>query len=379
MSEHAFLPPSGAKIWMVCAAAPTMWQRYPESEDKPDAILGQAAHWVATGMAQPGYVSGFAVGDVTPQGLSVTEEMMQGAEMYQQEVWRACGGITLSHWHVEERVQIPYVAANNWGTPDTWLFGHNPTTGRAKLTVLDYKFGHEYVDVFENWQLIDYACGILDHLGITGLADQMIDVEFVIVQPRCYQAGGPVRTWRVLASDLRARFNLLQSAAARANAPDPMASPTAAGCKHCSGRHACNALQLAGYASADLARKSVPIDLLPGPLGLEAAMLEEALGLLDARVSGLKEQIEHALRAGHAIPLWGMDNVEGRLKWTVPDAEVIALGQMMGASLAKPDVLTPVQAMKKIDPEMVALYSTRAPGGATLVRRDDSAARKVFG
>ena len=84
---------------------------------------------------------------------------------------------SVSHYKIEERVAIPAVHANNWGTPDTWIFGHNATSGRARLVVIDYKFGHEFVEVFENWQLVDYLFGILQELGISGEAAALVDVE----------------------------------------------------------------------------------------------------------------------------------------------------------------------------------------------------------
>lgn len=373
---HAFLPPSGAPAWALCAMWPTMNARYPELEQGAEAMEGTAAHTVFDRMlaAQPVHV-----GDQAPNGVTFTEEMLEGGEMYVEEVTRAYNSLaSVTRYRVEARVMIPYVHANNWGTPDTDIFGHNPTTGRAKLFVIDYKFGHEYVDVFENMQLVDYACGLLEDLGIDGLADQLVDVEFVVVQPRSYHRSGPVRRWVTTAANLRPLFNKLRNAAEAAHLPQPAATPGGA-CKHCPGRHACEALQRSAYEAADLAFHSTPLEMTPEAAGLELRMLLRAQARLAARISGHSEQIEHALRMGARNPYFQLEQTLGRLGWAKPVQEILELGRLCGADLSKPQAITPTQAKKLIDPALVDLYSARGNAGLKLEPANNSQARKVFG
>ena len=384
MGAHAFLPPSSAAIWLHCAAAPSMWQKYPEPEDSPSAAEGTAAHWVFAALMAPEHDVGIfpRVGSIAPNGVVVTQEMVEGAALFIEvvEEARAIPGLLDTCTQIEQRVSISNVHVENWGTPDAWIFGHNPTTGRARLVVADYKFGHGYVEVFENPQLLDYAAGILyDELKIDGAGDRQIDIEFVIVQPRSYHRDGPVRRWVVPADQCRAHFNSLRMAAEAATKPNPLASPGAARCKHCSARHACPALQAEAYASADKARDSLPLDLPTAALALEASILQEALGLLAARVSGLEEQIEYALRAGQAVPGWCLASEPGRTKWAREIGEIIALGQLCGADLSVPAVVTPTQARKLIDPAIVAAYSVSGAGALKLKQTNNSQARRVFG
>lgn len=376
MSAHAFLPPSSAHAWVVCAMWPTMNARYPELEQGAEAMEGTAAHWVFEEML---FNRPIAEGMTAPNGVSVTEEMLEGGEVYAAAVSEAYQSLaSVSHYFIERRVMIPRVHENNWGTPDTWIFGYNPTSGRAKLVVLDYKFGHEFIEVFENWQLIDYTCGLLDELGIDGLADQITDVEFVVVQPRSYHRDGPVRTWRTKAVDLRGHFNKLRYAADAAHVPAPVATPSSA-CKHCPGRHACEALQRSAYEAADLAFHSAPLEMTPEAAGLELRMLLRAQARLAARISGHAEQIEHSLRTGGRNPYFQLEQTLGRLGWARPVQEILELGKLCGADLSKPQAITPTQAKKLIDPALVDLYSERGNAGLKLEPANNSQARKVFG
>lgn len=369
--QHAFLPPSGAAIWVKCAAAPSMWELYPQ-EDTVESLEGTAAHWAFEEILASRLVD---VGVVAPNGVVLTDEMIEGAEMYVEAIDDACQLVGL---HVEERVEISSIHLKNWGTPDTWFFSHNPTTGVATLHVFDYKFGHGAVEEFENWQLIDYVSGVLDLLEIDGLVDQHVMVEMTVVQPRCYSRGSAVRTWRVPASELRGYFNILRSAANAACGPKPVATVNAS-CKHCSGRHACESLQRSAQDAADLARVSLPLDLPAAALGTELRMLSRAKQALDARISGLEESVFSAVMRGERVPGWGVDTPIGRQGWARPATEIVALGQMMGKDLVKPGVVTPKQAIKLgLDASLVNSISTSPREAPKLVPDNLTMLRKVF-
>lgn len=378
MSAHAFLPPSGAASWVECALWPTMNARFPELEEGVEAAEGTAAHWVFGELL---YQRPVGVGHVAANGVPVTLEMLEGADIYVEEVGRAYASLrSVSHYNVEQRVAIPSIHPANWGTPDTWLFGHNATSGRARLVVLDYKFGHEFVEVFENWQLVDYTSGILDALGIDGGADELVDVEFVVVQPRSYHKDGTVRRWTTQAANLRALWNKLRGAAEAAHMATPVARPAPKACKHCPGRHSCEALQREAYAAMDVAGMSTPVEMTADAMGLELRMLQRAQKLLEARASGLAEQLEHALASGTASPYFVLAPGESKLVWVKPAAEVLALGSLAGVDLAKPaEPVTPTQAKKLLDPALVAMYSDRTRPALKLTPVDTVGARKVFG
>jgi hypothetical protein len=246
------------------------------------------------------------------------------------------------------------------------------------LVVLDFKFGHRYVDVFENWQLLDYTCGILDALGVDGFAEKSLRVEMTIVQPRSYRSSGPIRTWSTVAANLRAYFNKLRSAAEAAMLPGAKCTPNPE-CQDCAGRHACEALQLDAYRSAQIATESVPIELPPDALALELRMLKRAAAMLDARISGLEESVTANIRKGKPVRHFALVPKIGRTTWSKSDAEVIALGQLMSIELSKPKLVTPGQAIKAGIPEAVVKSFAHTPQtGLELVPVDDKHLRKVF-
>lgn len=371
--QHAFLPPSGADIWVKCAAAPSMWVRYPEVESE-EAREGTAAHWSFEQLlsGQP-----VCVGLVAPNGVVLTDEMVEGAEMYVADIEDTLANIpedVRPVLHVEERVMIPNIHVNNWGTPDTWAY-----FPEAKfLYIWDYKFGHDYVDVFENMQLVDYTNGILDQLGIDGSTDEYLTVFMTIIQPRCYHRDGPVRRLAVRASELRGTFNILRAAAEAACRPNPAATVNPK-CKHCSGRHACESLQREAYRAAALSRVSIPLDLPPAAAGLELTMLRQALAALKARVSGLEESVFSSLQLGERVPGWFVEYPAGRQVFNRPVPEVLALGDLMGIPLKKEATVTPKQAIKLGIPEEVINSISETPRGSPKLVTDNlTVMRKVF-
>jgi hypothetical protein len=122
--------------------------------------------------------------------------MCEGADLMDDAVGRERGTL-----HVEKRVGASYIHADCWGTPDAWrLHG-------SVLDVWDYKFGHRHVPEYENWQLLDYAWGIVSSLYLHEAPERYATpVRLTVVQPRDYHAAGPVRTWHLTVGELVARF-----------------------------------------------------------------------------------------------------------------------------------------------------------------------------
>ncbi len=374
---HAFLPPSGAEAWQACAFWPTMNSRFPQ-DDTEDSLNGGAAHWV---FEEEFRGQQTAIGQVAPNGVTLTLEMLEGADLYVETIDRdlAQSGLNRGYLNIERLLAIPSIHEANWGTPDTWYFDQ----ARMLLRVYDYKFGHLFVDAFRNWQCVNYVAGIVDliaaHLGMQPAElDQILKVEIVVVQPRNYDGGNPVRRWPCMASDLRGMHNQLQAAAARAVRPDAAATPGPQ-CDYCPGRHACTALQREGYRAKHLSLQSVPVELDAATLAYELRMLTDAEDLLKARKEGLREQAFARLKRGERIPGYCLEPTYGRQDWNIPPEEVIAMGQLVGLKLAKPKTLTPKQAIDAgMSEELVAMYSGAPGRGLSLKRDDGTAAAKAF-
>ena len=140
---HAPVPPSGLAQIIQCPGSWKMCQAHPRDATIPEAAEGDAAHWVNTQYTAGVYPQ---VGSIAPNGVPVTQEMLEGAELW-------CDTVGTPQ-HVEERLPpSEYLGPDNWGTPDAWSYHpvQIPNTqiigGRIKLS--DYKFGHRYVDVYK--------------------------------------------------------------------------------------------------------------------------------------------------------------------------------------------------------------------------------------
>jgi hypothetical protein len=369
MSAHAILAPSSAAIRVACSGSRAMEAANPETEESLASREGTAAHWAAAELLFGRLVD---VGLIAPNGVMLTDEMIEAAELYANDVLAE----TAENLVIERPVSCASIHAESWGTPDAWA----AFNGGRRLVIWDFKFGHRYVEVFENWQLIEYAAGILDlHLGaMPGIDDQYISVEFRIIQPRCFVGGAPIRSWQVKASDLRGYFNILRDREAAAMLPDAPCTVNRH-CIDCRGRALCRAAQSAGYDGMAIAASSVPFDLPAPALGAELRLIDRAIMHLEARRTGLAEQALTLIKRGGSVPFFKAEAGQGRQQWSRPDTEIIALGDMMGVMLSRPKLITPKQAEKAgLDASLVKAYSESPRGEVKLIPDDGSTARKVF-
>ena len=371
---HSILAPSSSARRVQCPGSTLLEAAYPETETTPDAADGDAAHWAAAEQLSGRLID---VGQIAPNGVVLTQEMVEGADLYYDDVANTLKPFNRkpSEGAIEQQIAIPRVHPQSFGTPDyaIWArFGH--------LFVWDYKFGHRFVEVYENYQLIEYVAGLLHGITQQGYSDQLIDVTVKIVQPRAYHRSGPIRTWSFKASDIRAHINIASTAAHEALGPEPK-QRVGPECRDCRARHACVTLQRAAMRELDEAGREQPLDLPPAALGLELAMLRQGIKRLEARASGLEEQALAQIKRGVSIPGWRVEHGAGRQRWAKPAAEVLAVGSMFGVDLAKPvEPITPLQAVAKgLPAEMLTAMSETPRGAAALERDDGSRARAVFG
>lgn len=374
-SAHARLMPSAAARWGICALSASLEAAYPETEISPWALEGTAAHWVVEC-----YLKGSppALDSQAPNGVAVTQEMVEGALLVVQTIEATLGPNWRQMLVIERRVQIPRIHPSLcWGTPDYYAWALLPD-GRRVLFLFDYKFGHGIVEVIENRQLIAYTSGLFSE--VPDLDDQNTVVVMAIIQPRAYHREGPVRWWKIKGSDIRADVNILHMQAEKATSPNPPALPDPDACKNCKGRHACEALQRAAYLAADKAQQATAIDLSPLALGIELRLLTRAQKLLEARVSGLEAQATAEIKRGKLVPYWMMESTPGRLGWNKPDAEVLMLGTIYGVDIARPpEPVTPTQAIKAgLPAELVGAYASRPIGAAKLTYDNGTKARLTF-
>lgn len=370
MTAHAPNPPSGAHAWVFCAMWLTMNRLFPNAGDLEASEDGQAAHKLAEiAVHHPAVdLHAYIGSQLTHEGPLVTLEMVRGAQLFARDVPR---NVTL---YVEYTIPAGSLGPTCWGTPDLFYWRDANT-----LIIRDYKFGHVYVEVQYNWQLMIYALLILEICGITGLAEQSINIVFEIVQPRSYHRDGPIRTWTVRASSLRPYWNQVANAIGVAQA-NPTLAVTGEYCANCPGRVACEALQRSGQKIVHVTHEATPLNLPMPDAGRELTMLREARVLLDARISGLEDEITKAYELGDRTSGYAVTREPGRRYWSQPTQSVIEMGKAYGVNLAKPvEAITPTQAMADGIPEQVIKsISSRSTGAAKLVPANETFAQRAF-
>lgn len=369
---HAFLAPSSAGVWGPggCPASPRMAQAFPEDGETQEAREGEAAHWW---MAEAVEGREWPEGSQAPNGVPTTAEMAECAERMVADIRALLPDMMVSHV-LEERVHMPQIHPTlNWGRVD---FGAINVDTRT-LYAWDYKFGHGYVDVFENWQLVDYIVGIANHFGVTITPEWTIDMR--IYQPRSFHEDGPVKRVTIGGARFLELQAMLAAAAHEAAQPDaPMR--TGAHCEHCPARHACPALRKVGGLAVDMSLRGVPSELSAVNAGLALRTIRTARERLEDLETGLEAQIMAAIRKGEPATGWTLEQGYGREKWTQPVADVLALGAALGHDLAKPqEAITPAQARKKgIDEAVISAYSEKPKGEMKLRPLDEKSIRKAF-
>lgn len=370
VSDHSILAPSHMGTLRYCPGSIQLQILYPEDSDSQDAREGTASHWAGSEQLDGRLVD---VGQIAPNHVVLDVPMIEGADMYVEAVRKIVpvGG------QVEQRVDCSIIHPLMWGTPDFWHY--DPAT--LTLHVSDYKYGRRFVEVYECWQLIAYALGIITSGACGGQVERIV---MTIVQPRSYHRDGPVRTWTIPRGALMAFLPLMQASSRAAVREDGTFNPDAMcvvnpGCRDCTGRRACVTLQTAGMADIDLAGAPTPFDLSPVALGNELRMIQRAIAQLEARASGLEEQAISTMTAGTDVPWFRLDRTQGREKWMKSVGEVLALGDMFDLNLRKkPEAITPVQARAAGVPEnIIALYSARPGGEVKLMPDDGSHANRV--
>jgi hypothetical protein len=379
---HARVAPSSLWLTMACAASLTAGEPYKNRPSTDEEKEGDAAHWLALEFSMG---RTYPLGHKTPNGVTVTVDMILGAELWASTI--EPGGVA------EFPVAIARIHETLcWGTPDYWKH----IGGRHNiLKVYDYKFGHMYVDPFENWQLLAYVAGLIDLLELQGYSENDMWVDMCIVQPRSYHKHGPVQYWRhpegrlFKAHELRALINQAYMRVAEALKPEALnLASVGPHCMYCDARQACGALQRAAYHVAEFAGKAEPQELDSRSLGVELAILRGAMEILKARETGLAQQVESTLRAGQSVINFMLEPGQSRLKWKKTAPEVFAMGDAFDIDLRKPqEPITPTQAIDrfatgkkaKIDPSVISQYSDRPPAAMKLAESSTSETRKVFG
>jgi hypothetical protein len=383
--HQGVLRPSGAPRWGPdrCAGSAALEQVFTPSEDSPEAREGTAAHHYVM-EALEGRVHG--VGVLAPNGHPLDAAMVQHGQTYMEDVAAVRATLEPGHVFKVETTVYPHslVHPMNEGTPDTFALDY--AVVRKRLVVWDYKYGHKFVDAYQNWQVIDYIAGIFEGYDLTLEDVRDMEISVRIIQPRNYHPSGNVRVWDTTGAVV---WGLIESLKVAAHAAKQPGAPTNTGswCTDCDGRHACEAYKRVAARAMDVGGENTPDNLPLDALGLELQRLEIAAERIKGRLVGLQELAINYLDQGKAVPGWTKGYVNSKEVFR-DAAKAIAFGDLMGADFRKADTVTPNQAVSKLVEKgfdkttataLIKDYSFKPTGAAKLLPVANNAAAKAFG
>lgn len=342
---HHLWAPSSSSQWVECSASPELQQQYPDLDDE-EAREGEAAHWVGMKCLTTLRLDPLElVGYTAPNGVVITLEMAQHVTVYTHFIETICRASALFNaLRIEQRILIPDVLPDAYGTPDAFAYDLK----NGILHIWDFKYGYGIYEAFENWQCIMYAWGMLrelyDHPSEKYRDWSNFTFHIHIVQPRPYHIEGPVRTWKVKASNLVPYFRRLHEAATAKTKQ----TKTGKHCRYCSARHVCPALAASAMVCVDQIARSTPQVTSNEALSTEITILRAALERVQWRLDAREAEAMAKIKAGGFVPGYTIEAGKGRRAWAKNPEEIIALGDACGIDLRKPlDVVTPLQAIDK--------------------------------
>lgn len=363
--DHSILSPSSAGVWAPekgCPGSVKMRQALPPEPDDADNTIreeGTACHELAAAR-----LKGASEPTVASNGVAIDDEMRDAVDLYVEAIHEECPGWLL--WlSVEDSIRIPDVHPECFGTVDAWLIAGDT------LFIWDLKYGFGYVDAFENWQLLCYACGLV--------TPETKRIVLTIVQPRSFGSDGPVRRWELDLGQFQYYRRRLRNAAETALS-DVSFVRTGKHCKHCPARFCCDAAIKAGADLYEATADPVPQDATPFQLAGRLNVIKRAAEHLGYLETALSEQLKQILKSGQSVPGYRLISKPGRLEWDRPAEEVIAAGRLCGLDLARPsEPITPTQAKKAGLPEsLVSHYASRKLSGLELVPQSEKSITKLF-
>ena len=387
--QHAPLAPSSAPLWGECSGFIAASQGAPDIETD-ESREGDAAHWVmaeslATWRSPSNEVSIRGphdfIGAAAPNGVVIDDRMATGAKAIVDDVLRVTtehGG--LERLLIEHKVKMPGIHDLNYGTLDVGLV----LPEKRLLFLWDYKHGHRENSARGNLQLVDYTNGLMGQYGITGLDDQHYAASLRIVQPYCYKASGPVDEWAFTLSDLRAYANKLHNAA-YASFHSPRLS-AGLWCRDCPAVGKCAATRRSSYNLIMYADQPYEMDAMDGhDLAAERDILTVGSKVIKERLEAIEDELHNRITNGDASSGLTLETNPGTLKWTVPEAQAVAFAGQFQLDISKTDVITPTQAIAKIDVAMRPAFKSalkaitaRPAGGLKLVNQENSLGARAF-
>jgi len=351
MSEHSPISPSSAHRWVKCPASVPL-QRGKDEINTEAAREGTAAHEVAELMLTQGLDVELPLTAIN--GVIIDHEMIEHCKNYAD----LCNNIKADKRGVELKINCSDIHEQSYGTVDFWAHDSD----NKLLYVIDFKYGFRYVCAADNYQLINYASGLITKLNLSK------DTEIVlgVYQPRAYGYEA-FRYWQTNIVELNPFFIELKQKAEEAFSNNPRCA-TGDHCGNCAAIIDCEAATLSFCNAIDVVRETGnDLATTPDTLGRQLLIAEKAAKTISNRIEAL-QAVGMGLAQKEKTPHdYEIKNGRTSVKWNVNESEVVKLGEVFDIDLKTTGTLTPKQAVKAgLDESLLASYTSKTAGAAKL-------------
>ena len=347
MPSHSIFSPSSADRWGRCPGSILAEKAEPEEEAGPAAKEGNLAHE---------YAAALLLGTGRPEG--VDGEMKVHITGYRDIAIKLAKDIGAEDYHVEERVAIPTIHKECFGTCDFVA-----TSKDGRLVLLDLKYGFGIRSAFENYQLVAYALGF----------DGDGDVTLAIYQPRAFRPYGPLDTWTLSREGLRVYGEILKRSAELAFTAEPplMTGPH---CRYCAAAYRCEALRSDALAWCEY---TLTANTRHAEDGGELWILEKAAEIIKYRIAAIES---HSFATGKAPRGFEIYETRGKKVFSeVSEKQLREAAKAAGVLITKEVFITPNQAIEAgLPADVVEKFARRNPGKKKLRKSDDKYLQEVF-
>lgn len=330
---HALLSPSAASRWTECPGSVFLTKDLPDHPSQA-AAYGTLAHSVAEKI-----LSGIPMANLIAENDQIDEEIIEGVQTYINYIRSLLTpNATL---YVEQRLPVGHVTSepNAKGTADAVIVEDE------LLTIIDLKFGHNYVYAKDNHQLKIYALGAIHRFG------ERDRVKTIIVQPRGNHIDEYIYSLEELYAFQQEVFFKGTAALrmAKGSLP-PSYNPSPSTCKWCKGKSHCPSLAEQMF------------DLIDSKQDLNESA--KWVDLARKWADSVEEHLIQALVNGQEFDDWELGiGRQGNRKW-IDEKEVLPVLQsfLTEDQLYTKKIISPTQAAKLITEVDLESLIIREPG-----------------
>lgn len=293
------------------------------------------------------------------------------------------GAIFTKEMHIHANRMLPHIPANsisqfecNWVTQsgvnmNNRLDFFSIDEAINTLYITDVKFGYGIVEVKENWQLIDYAIGV-----VINLKRAFSKIVFTIVQPRPHHEDGPVRPWTITYKELLAYKDQIEARVLELKNGNTELV-TGNHCRYCKAGDSfvCPAKNKAFNNAVGVVMTEIKQDYLTEQdISDLLDLYEKVKNTFKIQEKSLAELAKHRLKSGKLIPNYTTVDSYGHTKWN-PEATIEAIEAVTGCSPKVEDKMSPSDFAGTFGlPEMLIKGLTHRPYNGTNLKRKNAGA-----